>query len=123
MKSKVDPQKVRDQNAAAAYGAYASRKGISKEWHQLDADSRDAWMIATDVIAGSLLATLDEEETFLVMLKLGMRDALLEDHMSQIVVQFVTGNVLIPTGKVRLLIAPDKISMPFAEPLKGRHDG
>lgn len=123
MKSKVDPEKVREQNAAAAYGAFAARKGISKEWHQLDADSRDAWKVATDVIAGSILSKLDEEETFLVILKLGMRDALLEDHISQVTTQFVTGNVLIPTGKIRLIIAPDKISMPFAEPLRGRHDG
>lgn len=121
MRSKVDPAKARAQNAAAAFRVYALEKGINKTFDQLDAQSREAWMRASDEVAASILGTLDEEETFLAFLKLAMRDALTEDHISQLVTMFVGPGGL--PGKVRLIIAPDRISMPFAAPLQGRHDG
>ena len=120
MRSKVDPAKAREQYAAAAFRAYAAHKQLNKTWEQLDAESREAWMRASDEVGAAILGTLDQEETFLAFLKLAMRDALTEDHISQIVTQFQAGGL---PGKVRLIIAPDRISMPFAAPLQGRHDG
>jgi hypothetical protein len=120
MKSTVDPAKAREQMAQAAFRAYSRRTGISKEWHQLPVESREGWMLACDEIGSAIVGTLDQEETFFVFLKLAMRDALTEDHITQLVTQFVTGGL---PGKVRLIVAPDRISMPFAQPLEGRHDG
>jgi len=121
VRSKVDPEKAREQWAAAAFGAYAKKRGLNKSWEQLDADSRAAWCEAVDEMHGSFFADLEEQDTFITMLKLAMRDALTEDHITQLVTAFA-GRGGIP-GKVRLIIAPDRISMPFAEPLRGRHDG
>lgn len=121
MKKKVDPEIARQRNAEAAFRVYAKTKGLNKEWSQLDAASKEAWCQASDEIASSLFAELDEEETFLLMLKLAMRDALTDDHISQLQTMFV-GRGGLP-GRVRIIIAPDRISMPFAAPLQGRHDG
>lgn len=118
MRSKVDPAKAREQTAAAAFRVYAQHKQFNKTFDQLDAESREAWML--DEVAAAILGTLDQEETFIAFLKLAMRDALTEDHISQLVTQFTTGGL---PGKVRLIIAPDRISMPLAAPLQGRHDG
>lgn len=120
MRSKVDPAKARAQTAAAAFRQYARAKGLNKTWDQLDAESREAWMLASDEVASAILGTLDQEETFLAFLNLAMRDALTEDHITQLVTQFTAGGL---PGKVRLIIAPDRISMPFGGPLQGRHDG
>lgn len=121
MRSEVDPQKARDQHAQVAFRAYARALTLNKEWSQLAADTREAWCCAADDIASALFAMLDGEETFLLMLKLAMRDALTEDHISQLVTQFTSAGGL--PGRVRLIVAPDRISMPFAAPLEGRHDG
>jgi hypothetical protein len=120
-RSKVDPERAREQYAAAAFRAYAARRGLNKTWEQVDADSREAWKLASDEVASAILGTLDQEETFLAFLKLAMRDALTEDHISQLVTMFVGPGGL--PGKVRLIVTPDRISMPFARPLEGRHDG
>jgi len=117
MRSKVDPKRARENYARVAFAAYAKKKQLNKTWEQLDADSREAWCCATDEALSSFSGTLDQEETFLLMLKLAMRDALTEDHISQLVTMFVGAGGL--PGKVRLIIAPDKISMPFSQPLQG----
>ena len=106
MKSKVDPEKVRQQHAQAAFGAYAKRRGLNKTWEQLDAESRAGWLEAVDEVACALLADLDAEETFIMLLKQAMRDALAEDHISQLLTQF-TGRGGLP-GKIRLIVAPDR---------------
>lgn len=120
MRSKVDPDKARTQYAQAAFSVYARKRNLNKTWEQLDAESKEAWKAAADEINSAILSTLDEEETFLLMLKLAMRDALQDDHISQLVTMFV-GRGELP-GKVRLIIAPERISMPFKDPLKGQHD-
>lgn len=122
MKSKVDPQKAREQWAQVAYRAYAASMKLNKGWSQLAAETKEAWCRASDDMSSALVATLDQEETFIFFLKLAMRDALTEDHISQLVTIFNPSS-LVPPGKVRLIIAPDKISMPFSAPLQGRHDG
>lgn len=121
MRSHVDPQKARESYARAAFCAYAKRRGLNKTWEQLDADSKAAWCEATDEVAAALVSTLEEEETFLMLFKMAMRDALTDDHISQLVTAF-TGRGGIP-GKVRVIVAPDRISMPFSAPARGKHDG
>jgi hypothetical protein len=120
-RSKVDPERAREQHAAAAFRAYATRRGLNKTWDQLDAESRDAWKVAADEVSSAVWAKLDQEETTLAILKLAMRDALTDDHISQLVIMF-TGPGGLP-GKVRLIVAPERISMPLSQPLEGRHDG
>jgi hypothetical protein len=121
MKSKVDPQKAREQNAAAAFRAYANKRGLNKTFEQLDADAKEAWCEAADEVAAAILGTLDSEETFIALLKMAMRDALTEDHITQLQTQF-SGRGGLP-GKIRLIVAPDRMSMSFGGPLQGRHDG
>lgn len=122
MRSKVDPERVREDRAAAAFRRYAIAKKLNKEWAHLDAESKEAWKQAGDEVAASLFAELEEEEVFITFLKLGMCDALKEDHISQLVTQFIAPGPLGISGKVRLIIAPDRISMPFAAPLRGKVD-
>lgn len=119
-RKKADPQKAREQYAQAAFGAYARRRKLNKTWEQLDAEAKDAWCEAADEVNSAIVSTLDQEETFFLMLKLAMKDALTDDHISQLITMFV-GRGGLP-GKVRIIIAPEKISIPFAAPLEGKHD-
>lgn len=121
MKSQLDPQKAREQYAQAGFSAYAKRRSLNKTWEQLDADAREAWCEAADAIGSAYVATLDDEATFLMLLKMAMRDALTEDHITQLQTMFA-GRGGLP-GKVRILIAPDRMSMQFGGPLQGKHDG
>ncbi len=118
MKRKVDPEVARQQNAEAAFRVFAKAKGLNKEWSQLDAESKEAQ--ASDEIAASILAELDQEETFIALLKMAMRDALADDHISQLQSMFV-GRGGLP-GRVRIIVAPDRMTRQYAEPLQGKHD-
>lgn len=120
MRSKLDPGKVRDNYAQAGFRAYALRRGLNKTWEQLDADTKEAWRCAVDEIGSAYTAELESEETFLLMVKLAMRDALTEDHISQFVTKFRGAGL---PGKVRILIAPETMSLDFGGPLQGKHDG
>lgn len=117
---KPDPQVARERYAQAAFRAYAAKRGLNKTWEQLDAEGKAAWCEAADEVASAVVSTLEQEETFLMLLKLAMRDALTDDHITQLQTAFV-GRGGIP-GKVRLIVCPDRMSMQFATPLQGRHD-
>lgn len=121
MKKQPDPEITRQQYAQAAFRAYANRRGLNKAWEQLDAESRAAWCEVVDEVCTALIGTLDSEATFLMLLKQAMRDALTDDHITQLLTMF-TGRGGLP-GKIRLIVAPEKMSYEFGGPLVGRHDG